>query len=151
MKGTYHLFCVSEAIAPITYGFKTAGNQSLVAREDVVLPEGRRALPILWANGLKHQLLREHAAAYIVERLGMDAMVDERMLAFLFNGGVYHLGGGYDKTSTRVDVARLFPMVSLARRVLARSGAPRGRDRIAWLFNLPGERRISAGDDARWI
>lgn len=114
MKSTYHLFCLSEAIAPITYGSKVSGNEMLIARESVVLPEGRRSLPVLWANGLKHQLLREHAAAYLLSRLGIDGLVDERMLAFLFNGGIYHLGGGSDRTATRVEVSRLFPLVSLA-------------------------------------
>lgn len=113
-KRTYNLFCVSEAMAPITYGMKTEGNVAIIARENVVLPEGRRSLPILWANGLKHQLLREHAAAYILDRLGIDGLIDERQLIFLMNGGIYHLGGGADRTSTRVEVARLFPMVALA-------------------------------------
>lgn len=113
-KKTYHLTCISEALSPITYGMKTAGNSTLIARESVALPGGRRDLPILWANGLKHQLLREHGAAHLLDRLGIDSAIDERIIVFLFNGGVYHLGGGHDKTSTRVDAARLFPLVSLA-------------------------------------
>jgi hypothetical protein len=111
---TYHIFCLSEAIAPITYGMKTEGNEGIVARESVMLPEGRRELPILWANGLKHQLVREHAAIYTIGSLGLPGLIDERMLVWFFNGGIFHQSSGHDRTATRVDAARLFPMISLA-------------------------------------
>lgn len=41
-----NVYCLSEAVSPITQGRGSAGNESLINRESVVTPLGTRYIPV---------------------------------------------------------------------------------------------------------
>lgn len=110
---TYDVFCLSEALSPITHMSGNEGNESLVMREPVVTPEGVRWVPSLSGNSLRHKLVREPGARYLVDRWGLSGKLTLGQLNYLFHGGNLTEGGGRENTRRIADMQRLFPLTRL--------------------------------------
>lgn len=113
MSQTYRVFCLSEAIAPITHMARTAGNEAIVAREPVITPYGIAWVPVLSGNALRHRLVREPGARWLIERYGLAGKLTLSQLNFMLHGGNLTEGGGREDTARIAAMQRLFPLLRL--------------------------------------
>lgn len=111
----YRIVGMLKALTPITHASGTQGNESVIAREQVVLPNGRVArVPKISGNAMRHCMLREPAAAYLIERYRWDGKLDADRQQFLLNGGANCSGGGgAENTGLVVAAYTAIPMVRM--------------------------------------
>lgn len=105
--------CLSEAVAPLTHMSRSEGNESLIAIEPIATTEGVKWVPYLSGNALRHRLVREPGARYLVEQLGLKGQLTLQQLNFLFHGGNLTEGGGKENTARIAEMYRLFPLLRL--------------------------------------
>lgn len=110
MTRTYQVTCLSEAVSPITQMAGSAGNESVLMREQVVTARGVVAVPKLSGNALRHRLVREPGFRWLVNRWGLAGRLTLPQLNFLFHGGNLTEGGGREDTRRIADFQRLFPL-----------------------------------------
>lgn len=113
MTQTINLHLLSEAVAPITHMARSEGNESLVAREPLMTSNGVRWLPFLSGNAIRHRVVREPGARWLVNRLGLNGKLSLEELNFLFHGGNLTQGGGREDTRLIADMQQLFPLIRL--------------------------------------
>lgn len=113
MSRTYTVLCLSEAAAPITHMARTAGNEAIVAREPVVSQAGVAWVPVLSGNALRHRLVREPGARWLIEEYGLAGKLSLLQLNFLMHGGNLTEGGGRENTARIAAMQRLFPLLRL--------------------------------------
>jgi hypothetical protein len=112
MRRTIQIFCLSEALSPITQARGTAGNESLINRELVATPLGERYVPTLSGNAIRHQI-REFGSQFLMDRMGWSGKMNERRLNFMFGGGSLTEGGGRENTDLIADLPESIPLFSL--------------------------------------
>lgn len=110
---TYRVFCLSEAIAPITHMSGSSGNESLVMREPVVTPKGVAWVPSLTGNALRHRVVREPGWRYLIDRYDLAGKLTLPQLNYAFHGGNLTEGGGRENTRRIADMQRIFPLSRL--------------------------------------
>lgn len=113
MTRTYNLLCLSEAVSPITHMKGVSGNEALVMREPVVTGHGIAWVPTLSGNALRHRLIREPGARWLIDRWGLRGALTLPQLNYLFHGGNLTEGGGRESTRQIADMQRLFPLTRL--------------------------------------
>lgn len=107
-----------EAVRPVCHLAETIGNQGLIARRKVRLPDGEWAhVPIISGNQLRHKL-REASAYCLLDALGLlDAQaLLEPTIRLLFNGGELTkkgAGGGVNFESYRTLCEMVPPLALL--------------------------------------
>lgn len=110
MTTTFKVFCLSEAIGPVTHMSRVEGNESIVAREPLVTPQGILWVPFLSGNAMRHRCVRRPGARWLVERLGLRGKLTLPQLNFLFHGGNLTESGGREDTRAIADWQQLFPL-----------------------------------------
>lgn len=113
MIRNWNVFCLSEAVSPITHMAGVAGNESLVMRGPVVTPRGVRWVPCLSGNAIRHRLVREPGVRWLIDQLGLRGNLTLPQLNYLFHGGNLTQGGGREDTRRIADMQRLFPLLRL--------------------------------------
>jgi hypothetical protein len=109
----YVVTCVSTVLDRLTHFQGTAGNYAEPMTEAVMTPEGRRDVPLLSGNALKH-LVREQAADVMCEAMGVpDNSLDPFLVAYLHNGGVMDRGGGRVNVRRRMELRRVAPLLAM--------------------------------------
>lgn len=119
---------ILEAREPIAHHAETVGNESIVMRRKVRMPDGRWAhVPIITGDTMRHQL-REAAAYATLDAAGLlkdSPRLSEGALRLLFSGGVLGGKGAGGGSALKLDDYRrlvdLFPPLSLL------GGATEGR------------------------
>lgn len=109
----YRIFCLSEAIAPITHMSGSAGNESVVMREPVVTDKGVVWIPCLTGNALRHRCVREPGWRYLIDRYELSGKLTLPQLNYAFHGGNLTEGGGRENLRLIADVQRIFPLSRL--------------------------------------
>jgi len=110
---TYKIHCLSEALSPITHMSRTEGNEALINREEIHTPNGRRFMPFLTGNALRHRMVRDPGARFLLRRWELEGKLNMRALNFLFHGGTLTEGSGREDTAGVADLYRLFPLYRL--------------------------------------
>ena len=108
---TYDILCASKAMSPLTHNSGSEGNETLVAQEQVVTDLGPRWIPHLSGNALRHKMVREPGARFLVDRWGLMGQVELRLLQFLFHGGALESGNPLESVQRIRTWWRLFPLV----------------------------------------
>lgn len=113
MTHDYTIHCLSEALSPITHMARSEGNESLVAREPIITPNGVRHLPYLSGNAIRHRFVRAPGARWLITRLGLLGKLTLQQLNFFLHGGNLTEGGGTENTRRIADMQTLFPLLRL--------------------------------------
>lgn len=113
MSDNYNVLCLSEAVSPITHMRGVAGNEALVMRTPVVTPRGVQWVPSLSGNALRHRLIREPGARWLIGRYDLAGKLTLPQLNALLHGGNLTEGGGRENTKRIADMQRLFPLFRL--------------------------------------
>ncbi len=109
----YKLFALSEAMSIITHMSGTAGNEAIVAREPIVTPTGKRWVPFLSGNALRHKCIREPGALWLIGEYGLSGSLTKEQLNFLLHGGNLTQSTAHENTQRIADMNRLWPLLSL--------------------------------------
>lgn len=113
MSTHYRIVCFSKAMSPITHASGVAGNEAVVMREPVVCEAGKRFVPVLSGNALRHRLIREPGARHLIESWGLAGKLSLEQLNLLFHGGNLTDKGGREATAMVAQVYRVFPLLAL--------------------------------------
>jgi hypothetical protein len=112
-RQTYSVFCLSEALSPITHMARTEGNEAVIAREPVATENGVKWIPSISGNALRHRLVRASGAKHLVEALGLAGQLTFEQLNFLFHGGNLSQSTAFDDTKRLAEMWSLFPLFRL--------------------------------------
>jgi hypothetical protein len=89
------------------------GNEALIAREPVDTPSGKRWIPCLSANSIRHRLVREPGGLYLIDALGLTGKLSLKQLNFFLHGGNLTDSTGRENTSRIAEMQELFPLLRL--------------------------------------
>lgn len=107
---TYRILCLSQAASPITHMARTEGNEAVVARQQVMTEHGRREVPGLSGNALRHRAVREPGMRFLVHAWGLAGELTLDQLNFMFHGGALTRGSGRENTRLIADHQRISPL-----------------------------------------
>lgn len=113
MSKTYQVQAISEVLSPLTHMKGVEGNESLIAREPVTTPAGIRFVPHISGNAIRHRLVRDPGAWFLVDEWDLAGKLSMSQLNMLFHGGNLTEGGGRENTARISDMERLFPLIRL--------------------------------------
>lgn len=111
MSCRVHLW--SECVAPMTHMKGVEGNEALIAREPVDTPAGKRWVPHLSANAIRHRLVREPGGLWLIEALGLKGQLSLKQLNFVLHGGNLTDSTGREDTARIAEMQVLFPLFRL--------------------------------------
>lgn len=104
MSDTYRLICISTALSPITHMSGTEGNEAILNRQAVMTSTGRRYVPMLSGNAIRHRAVREPGAMHLIEACGLKGNLSRRAANFLLHGGAL------SESTSRVDLTAKLEM-----------------------------------------
>lgn len=113
MTNSYKVCLWSEAISPITHMKGVEGNEALIAREPVSSPTGKRWVPCLSANAIRHRLVREPGGLYLIEAMGLKGKLSLKQLNFILHGGNLTDSTGREDTARIAEMQEAFPLFRL--------------------------------------
>jgi len=76
-----------QAESPLTQMMGNSGNESLINREPVLTELGKRFVPVLSANSIRHSLIRESGVDRMLKLCHIDKLENVDQLNFLYTGG----------------------------------------------------------------
>ena len=89
------------------------GNEALIARQPVDTPAGKRWVPYLSGNALRHRMIREPGGLWLVDAMGLKGKLSLRQLNFILHGGNLTDSTGREDTSRIAEMQELFPLLRL--------------------------------------
>lgn len=104
---------LSEAESLITHMKGVDGNEALIAREPIDTTAGKRWVPFLSGNALRHRCVREPGALWLIDQLGLKGRLSLKQLNFLVHGGNLTDSTGREDTSRIAEMQELFPLLRL--------------------------------------
>jgi hypothetical protein len=87
MPKTHRIHMLLETLSPLTHMMGTNGNEALINREAVIYKDQIRHLPVISGNAIRHKLIREPGANFIVGACNLSGKMNIDQLNYLFNGG----------------------------------------------------------------
>jgi len=110
---TVKIHCLSRALSPITHNAKSSGNETIINREAVYYDDQIKYVPCLSGNALRHKLIREPGAMYLIKQVGLYGNANIDQLNFLFNGGSLTKSSTTDNMKHIAKMQELIPLVRL--------------------------------------
>jgi len=110
---TYRLTCLSEALSPITHMMGTSGNESIINREYVYTQSMTKAVPVLSGNAIRHRMVREPGAMYLIRQYDLEGQMSIDMANFLLVGGSLSQSSISDNLRQIAQMQTLFPLLRL--------------------------------------
>jgi len=113
LVATYKVHALSTALSPMTHMSGTSGNEAMINREPVFFDGGTRMVPVLSGNAIRHKMIREPGADYLVQALGLygDMTIDQ--YNYLYNGGSLTESSVNDNIRRIAEMQTLFPLLRL--------------------------------------
>lgn len=111
--GTVKIHMLSEAISPITHMMGVSGNESIINREKVFHNAKIKDIPVLSGNALRHKLIREPGALYIVDQLGLRGELSIDQANYMFTGGSLSESSTTDNIPLIAEMQRCSPLFRL--------------------------------------
>jgi hypothetical protein len=87
MPKTHRIHILLETLSPLTHMMGTNGNEALINREAVIYKDEIRHLPVISGNAIRHKLIREPGAMFIIGACNLAGKMNIDQLNYLFNGG----------------------------------------------------------------
>lgn len=109
----YKIHAISTTLAPITHMRGTSGNEGIINRESVISDGRLREVPVLSGNAIRHKVIREPGAYFLVKQLGLIGKLSIAQANFLFNGGSLTESSIYDNIKQINKMQTLFPLFRL--------------------------------------
>lgn len=110
---SYRVHLWSECAAPMTHMKGVEGNEALIAREPVDTPAGKRWVPHLSANAIRHRCVREPGGLWLIDQLGLKGQLSLMQLNFVLHGGNLTDSTGREDTARIAEMRELFPLFRL--------------------------------------
>ena len=89
------------------------GNEALIARQPIDTPAGKRWVPWLSGNALRHRLIREPGGLWLIDALGLKGKLSLKQLNFIVHGGNLTESNGREDTARIAEMQFLFPLLRL--------------------------------------
>jgi len=109
----YRVYVWSEAVSPITHMKGVEGNEAIIAREPIDTPAGKRWVPKLSGNTIRHRCIREPGALWLIDALGKKGELSLQQLNFLLHGGNLTESTGREDTARIAEMQELLPLIRL--------------------------------------
>jgi hypothetical protein len=87
MPKTYKIHMLLETLSPLTHMMGTNGNEAIINREAILYKDEIRHIPVISGNAIRHKLIREPGAMFIVGACNLAGKMNIDQLNYLFNGG----------------------------------------------------------------
>jgi hypothetical protein len=87
MPQTHILHLIIETMSPLTHMMGVNGNEALINREAIIYDGKISHIPAISGNALRHRLIRENGAYYIIGACNLAGKLNIDQLNFMFNGG----------------------------------------------------------------
>ncbi len=87
MPQTHILHLIIETLSPLTHMMGVNGNEALINREAIIYDGKICHVPAISGNALRHRLIRENGAYYIIGACNLAGKMNIDQLNYLFNGG----------------------------------------------------------------
>jgi hypothetical protein len=84
---TEKIILLYEIMSPLTHMMGVQGNESVINREPVMTEEGKRYVPILSGNAIRHVMIRKAGIDNLFDLLNIQKLENIDQLNFLYNGG----------------------------------------------------------------
>lgn len=110
---TVNIHCFSRTLSPITHNAKTSGNETIINREAVYFNDTIKQVPVLSGNAIRHKMIREPGAMYLIKNVGLYGKANIDQLNFLFNGGSLTQSSTTDNMKKIAKMQELIPLVRL--------------------------------------
>ena len=107
------IHAISEALSPLTHMMGTSGNEAIINREAVFSAAGVRRVPVISGNAIRHRMVREPGALYLIQALGLYGTLNVGQANYLLYGGSLAESSISENLSRIAEMQRLFPLIRL--------------------------------------
>jgi hypothetical protein len=111
--GTCKIRFLSEALSPITHMIGVSGNESIINREKVFNGGEVKDIPVLSGNALRHKMIREPGALYLVDACDMRGKLSIDQANYMFTGGSLTESSTNDNIPLIADLQKISPLYRL--------------------------------------
>jgi hypothetical protein len=111
MNVNIHL--ISKTVTPLTHMKGSTGNEALINKEPVVYNGKVLFVPVISGNALRHRLIREPGAYYLVDKLELGGKLNQAQVNFLFYGGCLAESTNGIHARKITEMHELFPFMRL--------------------------------------
>lgn len=111
--GTVQIHCISEVLSPLTHMMETAGNESIINREKIVHNGIVKSIPVISGNAIRHKLIREPGAKYLVDELDLLGKLSIDQANYMFYGGALTESSLSENMKNIAELQELFPLFRL--------------------------------------
>lgn len=110
MIETVKIHMLSESLSPITHMGGTSGNEAVLNREKVVHNGEVVDIPFLSGNALRHRMIREPGAMYLVDSCALKGNLNIDQANFMFTGGSLSQSSTTDNLKTIATMQQVAPL-----------------------------------------
>lgn len=111
--GTVKIHCISEVKSPLTHMMGISGNESIINREKVLHGNIIKDIPVVSGNSLRHKLVREPGALYLIDELGLRGQLNIDQANYMFTGGSLTESSINENLKKIADMQNFFPLFRL--------------------------------------
>lgn len=112
MRG-WTIEAISESLSPMTHASGTAGNESVISREQVSTPRGIAWLPVISGNAIRHRAVREPGVLWLIDRYDLAGKLTLDQMNFLLHGGNLSESTAHENTRRIAEMHRTWPLLQL--------------------------------------
>lgn len=110
---SYRLCLWSECLSPMTHMKGVEGNEAMIARQEIDTPAGKRSIPCLSSNAIRHRLVRDPGGLWLIEVLGLKGKLSLQQLNMLLHGGNLTESTGREDTARIAEMQEILPLLRL--------------------------------------
>lgn len=111
--GTCKIHFLSEALSPITHMIGVSGNESILNREKVLYENTVIDVPVLSGNALRHKMIREPGALYLIDRCGLRGKLSIDQANYMLTGGSLSESSTNDNIPLIAEMQTVSPLFRL--------------------------------------
>lgn len=111
--GTCKIHFLSQAMSPITHMMGVSGNESILNREKVLYENSTVDVPVLSGNALRHKMIREPGALYLIKSSGLRGKLSIDQANYLFTGGSLSESSTTDNLPIIAEMQNVSPLFRL--------------------------------------
>ena len=111
--GTCRIHFLSEAMSPITHMMGVSGNESILNREKIVYDNNVIDIPVLSGNALRHKIIRDPGALYLVDQCGLRGKLSIDQANYMFTGGSLTESSTTDNIPIIAELQTISPLFRL--------------------------------------
>lgn len=108
-----NIHLLSEVLTPLTHMKGNKGNEALINKEPVLFNGKVLWVPVISGNALRHRLIREPGAYYLVDKLGLAGKLNQAQVNYLFYGGCLTESTSGINAKKITKMQELFPLLRL--------------------------------------